>query len=685
MAARKTSEKPTRIWKFGARPPTENADRVGELLTLSSQYFERLTAIERGRHRRYQRIRCEAVPELAAIEKAYDECRGKIRDLIREAKESRQAVWRTTGGKRTLELPPHIEEQIQALKAEMTRLSEESKPHRDAFEALLAPARKEFDRRAANLPQELVDRIEAVRTALKGLGREVTKAKRAKSDDLSDLLSRVDRLSVELAELNARKRSLTPAPRIKEKLNAQVLQEMLEENWAKAWKEVARSDKAASDARKKARAECDLPPGVYLQVETAFDRAKADALPEPPRYYSHAERFDGRGKIAVQLGSETFADILSGASSKFQLARSVRPGARGKQDHYWIARLQIARSTRSKADHLWASFPVKLDRMPPDDAVIKWAWVTVRKRGERRVFELQLTMEHESFAASKRPAGSGDGGHIRIGWGSHPDGICVATWKDGEVVIPHEILDQGAHSSILRGHADEHFYSVKRALRLWLQRGPNRLLYWDRVASEAKRLHFRELCTDYAVSRFGSERLRELWKRWRAHRIGAGRDLFAYLRVADRWVREQGYLEQEDRMAWWLHLWARKDGHLRQYSADSMRRFESRREQFFRNEAIRIATRYETVTVDKYNIAVLKKLPELTTPENRPSEKAQRNLQLAAPGRFREILLETMGPRCTKSERPSDDENTGTARKGRKDATKRRSGAKRGASDAAAE
>lgn len=681
MAARKTSEKPTRIWKFGARPPAENAERVYEILELSSRYFERLTAIERGRHRRYQRIRREALPELAAIEHAYDECRGKIRDLIREAKESRQAVWRTTGGKRTLELPPHIEEQIQSIKAEMTRLSEESKPHRDAFEALLAPARKEFVRRAANLPQQLVDRIEAVRTEIKGLGRQVTKAKRAKSDDLSDLLSRVDRLSVELAELNARKRALTPAPRIKERLNEQVLSEMLGEDWPKAWKEIAQSGKAASDARKKARAECALPPGVYLQVETAFERAKTDALPEPPRYYSHVDRFDGRGKIAVQLGSETFADILSGASNKLQLVRSLRPGARGKQDHYWIARLQIARSTRSKADHLWASFPVKLDRLPPDDAVIKWAWVTVRKRGERRVFELQLTMEHESFAVSKRPAGSGDGGHIRIGWGSHPDGICVAKWEGGDVVIPHAILEQGSHASIIRGHADEHFHSVKRALRLWLRTSRHRLLYWDRVVGDAKRLQFRKLCTEYAAMRLGRDRLRELWQLWRAHRFDSGRDLFAYLRVADRWIKRQGYSEQEDRMAWWLYLWTRKDAHLRQYAADSMRRFDDRREQFFRNEAIRIATQHETVTVDKYNIAQLKKLPELTTAENRPNERAQRNLQLAAPGRFREVLLETMGDRCARSERPSGDDGPGGSRKGKKTAAKSRSGLKKEAAE----
>lgn len=666
MAARKTSEKPTRIWKFGALAPTESAQRVDEILELSSRYFERLTAIERARYRRYQAIRREAVPELATIETAYDECRNKIRGLIREAKESRAAVWRTTDGRRTLELPEHVERQLQEIKGEMERLSNEAKPHRDAFEALLAPARRAFDRRAANLPEELVERIDELKLAIK-------RARREKVDTSA--------LSAELAELNARKRALTPAPRIKERLNEQVLSEMLGEDWPKAWKEIAQSGKAASDARKKARSECGLPPGVYLQVEVAFDRAKADALPDPPRYYSHTERFDGRGKVAVQLGTETFADVVAGKSNKLQLVRSLRPGARGKQEKYWVARVQIARNTRKKEDRLWASFPVKIDRLPPDDAVIKWAWVTVRRRGERRVYEFQLTMEHASFAAPKRPAGVGHGGHVRIGWGSHPDGICVAKWEGGDVVIPHAILDQGEHAAIIRGHADQHFNDAKRALKLWLRSGPNRLLHWERALGDAKRLQFRSLCVDYAVSQFGDEQLRGLWESWKRRCLGAGRDLFAFLHVADRWIRSEGHESQERRMAWWLYLWARKDAHLRQYAADSLRRFDARREQFMRDEAIRIATRYETITVDKYNIAALKKLPELTTTENRPNDRAKHNLQLAAPGRFREILRETMGPRCTESERPSDNETPGTARNGGKDAPKRSSGAGKGSRD----
>jgi hypothetical protein len=38
-------------------------------------------------------------------------------------------------------------------------------------------------------------------------------------------------------------------------------------------------------------------------------------------------------------------------------------------------------------------------------------------------------------------------------------------------------------------------------------------------------------------------------------------------------------------------------------------------------------------------------------------------MQVAAPGRFREILLDVMGGRCTECERPRDAEETATARR----------------------
>ena len=80
-------------------------------------------------------------------------------------------------------------------------------------------------------------------------------------------------------------------------------------------------------------------------------------------------------------------------------------------------------------------------------------------------------------------------------------------------------------------------------------------------------------------------------------------------------------------------------------------------------EAIRIATEYETVTIGNYKIDKLKELEPLTMPGTGVRDLAQWQLQAAAPGRFREILIDVMGPRCTPCERPSDEQKTVHARK----------------------
>ena len=130
-----------------------------------------------------------------------------------------------------------------------------------------------------------------------------------------------------------------------------------------------------------------------------------------------------------------------------------------------------------------------------------------------------------------------------------------------------------------------------------------------------------------------------------------------------RWCTARRWLAPTQTAALWCYVWARKDEHLQQLAVDLKRRAEHMRDAHFRREAIRIATLYASVTVDGYKISALKALPPLTMPGDVPREQAQHNAQAAAPGRFREILREVMGPRCTPSERPGDPQKAGVARR----------------------
>lgn len=581
MVARKNSALPTRIWKFGARPPSVGEQHLWDSLRQARRYYNQLIEIERRRHAEFQQIRRRHAPDLAAVEDGIAALSEQIEIKIAEAKRGRADHWRATVKEKTLDwLPPEVKDELDQIRKQRREMGSGAKPLRDEFKSLLGPANAAFAERTSG----------------------------------------------------------ATGPHVKRRLNIQVLGEMLREDWPAAWKEIAQLDAASRELSRQARAACSLNSGTYLQVEDAVARAVRDRRPLPPKLRG----FRGSGKLAWQL--KCTASELFSPRGQVQLLPSICPGKRGKQEQYFVARLKLKGGV--------CEVPVKLHRRPPDDAAVKWVALIVRKHGERTTYQLQLTLEHASFAEPRRPSGVGDGGHIRLGWGQTKTGIVIANCEGAPIELPNSILLQAWHVEQLRSYADAHFNAVKRVLRLLF--GGR----FDLVRSERRRMRMRRNCEQWARYVLGPH-LGELWERWKRQRKLLGLDLFESHPVrAGKWCSG----DSREQLAWWLWLWARKDRHLRQYAADSMRRFEARRDQYFRHEAIRLGTYFERVTVDSYSIAELKKKPVINTRENRPVELAQRNLQAAAPGRFREILLEVMGSRCTPCERPGSRKSTGIAR-----------------------
>lgn len=598
MGARKTSTKPTRTWKFSAR--VEDPEAVREMLFVANRYYNALVAIERARHGRFVAIRRCHAPELAALEDEWERLDEQIEEVYRAVKRERQTHWRETDGEKRRLMPPAAEAQIATLKAEQKRVSEAAKTHRAAFKTLLEPGREAAKRRSTE-------------------------------------------------------RAAGGGPRTKSAANAAVLAEMVvEPQWGAAWTELARSDDQAHRATLAARESCGLATGTYLQIEEAVQRAKKDSAPHPPRFH----RFDGSGRLAVQVRDSTYADALAGLT---RIAISPAPrleGKRGDQSRIVCVLLDqsVPRGERRKI-----AMTAKLHRVPPSDADIKWAALMVRRIGARTVYELQLTLEHKSFAESKRPAGQRASEHIAIGWARVDGGVRVAHWSSGDVVVPDTVLAQHEHAAAITSAADRHFERAKRMLHAWMRGGPHRITTWHRMLSDRDRAMLRRICVEYARHVLGD--VSALWSAWKAERLPRGEDLFASACVARRWLAARGIVEQSARAAWWLYTWARKDEHLCQYAVDSARRFQARRDAFFRREAIRVATEYETVTVDSYKIAGLRELPSLTMPGDMPRDQAQHNATAAAPGRFRELLVEVMGPRCTPCERSGGEQKAEGARK----------------------
>lgn len=236
-------------------------------------------------------------------------------------------------------------------------------------------------------------------------------------------------------------------------------------------------------------------------------------------------------------------------------------------------------------------------------------------------------------------------------------GVRVAHWAGGDVVVPDAILSQHEHAAFITSAADRHFARAKLTLKAWMQKGPHQLTAWHRMLNDRARASLRHACMQFAEWCLGHYTSAH-WKAWKEERLSRGEDLYAPLCVLRRWLRSRGVVSQTAHAAFWAYTWARKDQHLLQYAADSRRRFTARRDAFFRTQAIRIATGYSSVTIDSYKISALKVLPSLTMPGDTPRDQAQHNAQAAGPGRFREILIEVMGSRCTPSERTSGEAET---------------------------
>jgi hypothetical protein len=605
-SARKTSTKPTRIWTFGAKIVSARTT-TDEILWRSHRYYNALCEIERDRSARFGAIRREYAPELAVLEDRWTELDDQVLALYREAKTERQAHWRTSGGDKARLLPEKYELRKAELEAQKRAVSEAAKEHRRAFAALLAPGRSEFRRR-------VTERATAA-------GKDGKQA----------------------------------GPRTVSILNTTVREEMLAEPaWHPVWKAIAASDEVAHQAAIAARDRSGLYGGTYLAVEMAFARAKKDSSPRPPRF----RRFDGDGKIQVQPRKGTTWATLGSDRIRIEPLTSW-----GTSKRSTMIRVTLDQSPTDSPEPIVVEAICRLHRVPPADAEVKWAALLVRRVGRRTAVTLQLTLEHPSFAEPKRPAGIEPTTHIRLGWARMADGsIRVAQWAgDESVVCPYPeapwtapnpprkrrfgILEQDEHADAVQSARDRLDNESLRRLRLILYLAGNAMSPAGRQRFEGRRSRVRIIaaCEAYAAHVFPD--LFTRWRGWVVDRKSRNLNLYAPLCIV------RATMPDREAVAWWAYLWARKTKHLEQLIADERRRFVHRRDAHYRAEAIRLATRYARLTIDDFSIAELKELPPLTMPGEGVRTLSQSQLQAAAPGRFRELLLEVMGPRCTPAKR----------------------------------
>lgn len=660
MVARKITKSPTRIWSFYAKPPITNVKRAQDLLFLGFRHYNNLIEIERDRGGAFREIRERHVPGLDAAREGFEQIESEYKAVNDEVKKSRARAHQE--GKKTRAVPPELKAQYDELKARKKALWERHRELAARFKEMTEPATEEWKRRRAE-------------------------------------------------------RAADAGPRVKERVNAEVLAEMLAEDWPEAWKDVARLDAECLRRQKTARATCGMPHGCYLLAENSAAQAVQKSRPAPP----HFRRFYGGGRIGVQVtGDETFGDVLDGRS-KFLRLRQVP--SRGRHEEFYVVSLRVGKNeegsplgdaldgvpkhvlksvgeqeiARLRAEwtakdaeerSTWIDFPVRLHRLPPRDALLKWAWVKVgRVGGERFKYELQLTLEGDGLV---RPREFGDCGSVEVRFCSQSveGGTRVASWlcretgEVGDVVLPKALAERLDYSAVLRSHADAHVDEVVRVLSCWTTVAGNRLTGWRRPSkkqkdgrdpkrvgktrSEGVRVWIRFLCTDWANATVGRERLTRWWHEWRAERLAANKDLFPHLGTATRWAKAHGAATGSERLAFWLFLWALKDRHLRRTAGQQRERSEHQRDALYRQAAIDLSRQFGEFVLDASDLREQKKTPKVEE-ESNEFQRMRTVRQNAAPGRCRELFKEVLGPRI-KVERSGDELPPGGARSSGPDA-----------------
>lgn len=489
-----------------------------------------------------------------------------------------------------------IEDQLRRAHRYRNRLCEIERARREAVAAIqaqhdtLGPVIAQI----TELEAAVEDKIARVRELRSG-GREAVEPYRterlALSEEIRDAKAR-------LKELRAQRRAE------KERLRGD-----------EALKALYRAaDTTANDARKVARKSDEAPYwGTYLQIEEIADKWRKTM--DPPRF----ERFDGSGKIAVQIqGGLTVAELLSGEDTRIRImpatARVRRDGTTAPvRDTYRTVAIRGASDEAGRP--VWVTLPMVMHRPLPEDAKIKWAWVLRRKEGVRYRYGVQFVVETETMTAA--PARSGT---VAVDVGSRErDGeVSVCTWlgsdgQRGTFVLPtHRLSSPSSHGkgrrkrvpcdmgkvNDLQGIRDKHLDEVKAAIVGAREGAPE----WYR--ERTKSAH-----------------------QWRSPgRVGAlYRDMMREPTTSGMQVTEaiKAYLDH--------------DRHLLDWQVNERRRHLARRKDAYRALAARLASQYETLVVSDRDYTRAEPSPEEGAP--RDGRQTRRELRMAAPGELREALM----------------------------------------------
>lgn len=352
--------------------------------------------------------------------------------------------------------------------------------------------------------------------------------------------------------------------------------------------------------RRATRAVSGLRHGTYTAIEDAVERACSDTplwddgRPSDPRF----KRWTGEGLVGVQIQGGATEAQMRGEHTQVRIG----PPSRGWQsDRY--ATLWLRVGSQPDRSPVWAIWPMKLHRPLPEGAVVKRAYVHVRRLAWQERWTCEFTVDVPEAAARVRH-GSGAVG-VDIGWRDMGDGLRVAVWRDeggdgGELRVPRSVLERVEHSESIRSIRDRRLEKRKRWLCAWRRR-----LGAGWLAEHTEHAH--------------------AWRSW-ARMVS----------LRDRWRREAP--EHEPVLLRSLDRACHHDRHLWVWEARERSRALGHRRELYRVCAARLAERYGTIVLEDFDLRRFARSAPTERDQARPDEAPRLQRVRAACSELRQAI-----------------------------------------------
>lgn len=352
----------------------------------------------------------------------------------------------------------------------------------------------------------------------------------------------------------------------------------------------------AADLRRGARALTPCYWGTYLLIEGSDDQARKAAF-DP-----HFQRWEGDGAVGVQIQGGMYAHEMDADTR-------VRLTSPNEKRH---AVLSIRASSLGRAP-VWAEFPIFLHRPIPAGAIVKYVTVHMRRRGRKSVWTAEFSL---ILPAALRTCGQGAVG-VDLGWRmiKGEERVCTYASEDGK--------DEGD----LRLTACE-------------------LGGFDRVETlsstrDSKLNALKGVIAVYRTRADASDFFRE-----RTMHVHAWRSPGRFVELLLEYRRTSVRSPFDSEVVQTLMEFRHRDAHLWDWQENQRKRNLEHRKKKYEVFAAKLASKYETLVLEDFDLRAFAKRPEKDAPrdeagrrESHQAEKARGQRHEAATSILRSVLM----------------------------------------------